>query len=365
MEKIKIDKIEAPESYTNFYMLADLHLGVKSGSEEWRLNMQNYFSEFFIPLLRRTMDKGSFLVILGDIFDDRKNIDIAVNDLAIDIFESLAEIMPVVVINGNHDLYRKSDNSVTSLRSLDNIPNLTIIKNPTDMTMKGKHLMFIPYQGDLERETRLCSENGSCDLIFMHTDINTLHYDNGRDITAGVNITGVKGHIYAGHIHKRQESKRATYVGSPYQMTRSDIGNRKGVYRLTATATGFKKTLYENDYSPEFIKVALSDLVEMTFSDAKDLCKNNYVDILVNGDESKSLNITDLYNTLEQCSPKHIEVKMLPSEELISQDETAHPDMEIKDIIAGLIGAMDTDDERKKRLVVLSEKYEALADADK
>ena len=135
MDKIKIDKLHISNKYNNFFMISDIHLGLKNGSEEWIENMKDYFENFFIPLINKNKDKYSFLIVLGDIFDDRKNINIMVNDLAINIFEKLGSIIPTYIINGNHDLYKKTNNNVTSLKSLENIKGVTMIKNPTMVTL--------------------------------------------------------------------------------------------------------------------------------------------------------------------------------------------------------------------------------------
>lgn len=384
MDKIKIDKLHISNKYNNFFMISDIHLGLKNGSEEWIENMKDYFENFFIPLINKNKDKYSFLIVLGDIFDDRKNINIMVNDLAINIFEKLGSIIPTYIINGNHDLYKKTNNNVTSLKSLENIKGVTMIKNPTMITLYwykeipsgpeeytkeiewSKKLMFIPYQGNQEIETELCNQNGNCDYMFMHTDFKNLRYDNGRNISIGVDTSRVKGHVYSGHIHLRQISDKITYVGNPYQFRRSDIGNQKGIYQIKLKKGKDKEIFYENNYSPIFQKIWLHDLLDKPYEYAKKICANNYTDILVNDEELSNLNFTKMYEALDICNPKRIEIKQIDNNNILYEDYDEnvgeYKDMSIPEIIDELIDSMEISDNKKEHFKALSKKYQSLID---
>jgi len=369
--------------FEDFFIISDLHIGLKLGSEEWIENMRNYFENFFIPLVKEHKKENSVCVCCGDIYDDRKAINLAANDLAIDVFEKIAKVLPVIIINGNHDMYKKSDNKITSLRSLDNIPNLIVIKDPTILELKDKvqvpsgpdeysekekkfcELAFIPYQGDMEKETKLCNACAKSDYIFMHTDIKNLRYDNGRDIIKGVEIGDIKGHIYSGHIHKRQETDKVTYVGSPYQLRRSDIGNQKGIYHIDIKTKKVK--FYENDYSPIFQKVWLRDIVDSKYGDVLKLCANNYTDILVDGTEVPLINVTKIYDALASCQPKRVEIKVVNKDGVVYDEDSEdgeYKEMTVIEIIDSLIDKMEIDDQKKETLKALSARYQELATAD-
>ena len=361
-----MDEINIKDGYfDNFFMISDIHLGIGNASDQWQDNIKSFFYDFFIPLIKREKNDRSFLLVLGDIFDDRKETNIAVNDIAINVFTDLGRIIPVFIINGNHDIYRKSDNAITSLKSLENIKGIRIFKKPTVMTIglgsgKTSKLCLIPYLGDHEMETKICEMNKEADFIFMHTDIQGMEYDNGREINMAVNTEGVKGKIYSGHIHKRQESKRITYIGSPYQMRRSDIGNVKGIYRVDLKTK--KETFFKNDFSPVFQHFLLDELMEKTYGEVKKICANNYTDIFVYENDLPKMSITKLYEALEPCKPKRIEVKVL-SNDLMETNENGDEETSeksIPEIISSLIDGMDIGKERKSRLKTLSDKYQEL-----
>ena len=364
--------------FNSFFMIADMHIGIKLGATEWIENMRNYFYDFFLPLMKKNKKQNQVCIVCGDVFDDRKSVNLEANDLAIEVFEEISKILPVIIINGNHDMYKKSDNKITSLRSLENIKNVTIIKDPTIITLKETisvpsgpdeeeikekkiaDLAFIPYQGDMEKETNLCNACNKCNFIFMHTDIKNLRYDNGRDIIKGVEVGNIKGHIYSGHIHKRQDTEKVTYIGSPYQLRRSDIGNVKGIYHVDVK-TG-KETFYENNVSPIFQKVWLSDLLNMSYKEVQNLCANNYTDILVKDTELPNLNITKVYDVLECCNPKRVLIKDVNSNinAFDDIDDENYKEMSIPEIIDSLIDKMEIEPNKKQALKELSAKYQDL-----
>lgn len=367
-DKIKIDKIKL-KGYDNFIMLSDLHIGYHSGNAGWINNMRDYFMNFFIPYLNQKANEKSIMICLGDVFDDRKRVDNAANNLAIDVFEMIAKILPVYIINGNHDLYNESDIGVTSLRSLDNIPNVNIIREATELTIdtgakKKRKLMLIPYQGSFERSTKLLNENGNDDFIFMHDDIKALRYDNGREITVGVDTAAVTGKLYAGHIHTRQESPRVTYIGNPYSTRRSDIGNIKGIYQVNID-TGTEE-FTENTYSPIFQKIWLHDILDLDYESVLKIFANNYSDIRYNNLEKPHVNITQIVEAIKPCKPKHVEFKLEnDGESYEDYNETDNSvtvaELTVDNVVNALIDRLEISDDKKGQLVLLNKKYYDLA----
>lgn len=152
--------------------------------------------------------------------------------------EKVEKICPVYLITGNHDLSKKTNYGFNSLKAFSFMENVYLISEPTDITFQltqktEKTAVAIPYMGDFNEELKvLADHNKNTDYAFMHTEISAMQMDNGMSIISGVNPDAFSGKIYAGHIHKRQETKKVTYVGSPFQMSRGDIGNEKGLYLL-------------------------------------------------------------------------------------------------------------------------------------
>lgn len=351
---------------TDFFMLADIHFGIFANNEEWRDNIEDYFNNFFIPLLRERMTPGSFLIVLGDVYDDRKSIDIDVNNRCIEIFERISSMLPVIILSGNHDIYKKTilNSNITSLKSLEHIPNLTMLSHPVRYWQGDKSLFLLPYLGDYTLETKFLNENRNSDYIFMHDEIKSgLKFDNGRDITNGVSTEGITGRIYSGHIHTRQTEGKVTYIGNPFHARKSDINNTKGVYHINLSDG--REEFIENRYSPIYQKVWLNDLLEMTYAEACKILGNNYTDIIVDGADTDKFRSTDLTEEVKPYHPKKILFPVINTKRQMLAESAGSQrthGQNIPEIIHGLIDNMDLDKGKKIRLKSLADKYQKMAD---
>ena len=129
---LDIKKLSIKASHIIF--ISDIHFGKHVNSEEWQDNMRNYFYNFFLPHVKKVKatlkeDEKLVCINLGDTYDDRKAIDINVTNLAIDVVEDIAKEIPMYILNGNHDLAKKTNLGNTSLRTIEYIPNVTEMKD--------------------------------------------------------------------------------------------------------------------------------------------------------------------------------------------------------------------------------------------
>ena len=350
----------------NVILISDIHFGVSSSSEEWQENINDYFQNWFIPYVRNELKKTPDAVIccLGDVYHDRKSIDIDVNNLCIDIFEQLAQIIPVYIINGNHDLSKKTNKGNSSLRSLGNIDNVTVIKEPTMLQfVEGRKniakVAAIPYLGDCNDENKeLVKFDKRADYAFMHTDISKMKFDNGMTIVGAVDAEKFAGKVISGHIHKRQETDKVVYVGSPYQMSRGDIDNQKGIYKLVLS-TG-EMIFTPNNYSPIFQKIDITKFLNFTDKERTDALKNNYTDIVIDEVNIDKYKMGDVYEILNSCQAKRAQIQVIKSKTNIQVDENSeeHIELSMEELINSAIDQLaDVDDEFKGKLKVISAEY--------
>lgn len=349
---------------TNALLIADVHLGVRSSNEEWQHNIKTYFYEWFIPFVKQYKTKYPDTVILGlgDIYDDRKSINIDVNELSLDIFEELGNILPVYIINGNHDLSKKTNKGNSSLRSLEYVPGITIIKEPTILKIKPdkkiiSKIIAIPYLGSHENENNYLLEySKKTDYALMHTDITKMKFDNGMQIVGAVDATLFKGHIFSGHIHKRQDSENVTYVGSPYQLRRSDIGNTKGIYDINFIEKTYNFT--ENTYSPIFHKINVDDLLNMSIVERNAFLDNNYNDIIIEEENLRKYKMTDIYDIANLSNAKHVQIVINKSKENENvEEEKEYSEKTIEDLINESIEQLDLENDDIERLKNISSEY--------
>lgn len=358
------------ENIDRVVFLSDIHLGLRNASIEWIENITSYFDNFFIPLIKKYKSKETVaLVIAGDFFDNRQHIDINVMNIGSQIMFKLSKEFEVFILVGNHDIYKKKDTDITSLRLFDMFDNVNVVYNVSQILLKGnKKMTLVPWVGDHKAETNLLAKHKNDDFIIMHTDIAGLDFDNGREIIDGANISVVEsGKIYSGHIHKRQENDKVVYLGSPYQLRRSDIGNNKGVYSIKFVENGKEYTARQefvaNDYSPKFLRIRISDILNLPIGKIKEIVENNYVDIVIKKKHMNEINIAKLMEAMEICNTKKIEIILDKFDnELTQQDaiETSN-NLTITDIFNEKLNKIELTDEAKETLKEMNSRYLTLA----
>ena len=290
------------------HIITDTHIGVRSNSLEWLKIMEDFFYDWYIPYLRKNVEPNDILVHCGDLCDSRQSINLLVLNKVIDIFQEISTILPVYIILGNHDIYHKSTNDIHSLRILNHINNITVIQEPEIITLdNGKTLFMLPWRAnhEVERDTVL---NNTSDYLFCHLDINGFKFNslsNAINDTNDISLFDRYLKVFNGHIHYRQSKKNVNLLGCPYQLTRGDSGNSKGVYLFDPNSNDLK--FIENTYSPRFLKFKLSLLLEKTLGEFQGLTKNNFVDIIVTTEQSTSIPL----NQLIELSKEHRQLNII------------------------------------------------------
>ena len=350
----------------NIIFISDIHFGWASSSEEWQENQERYFNEWFIPYVQKTLAERpeTVVVSLGDVYHDRKSIDIDVNELCIDTFERIANIIPCYIINGNHDLSKKTNKGNSSLRSLTNIKNLTVIKETTLMKFKSgtkvlASIAAIPYLGDCNDENKWLVEfSGKAEYALMHTDISKMKFDNGMTIVGAVDAEKFSGRVISGHIHKRQETPKVVYVGSPYQMSRGDIGNQKGIYLLTLEDGELIFT--PNNFSPVFQKLDIKQFMNMTDVERREKLNGNYTDIVIDEADIPNYKMADIYELMNTSGAKRAQLEVKKSKIDVSDDEDGRSTDEktVEELIDQAIESLEGVDEQTiAELKALSSQY--------
>jgi DNA repair exonuclease SbcCD nuclease subunit len=271
-------KIEA----NRIWLISDTHLGVRSNSREWMDNIESWFRNHFIPILKDHYRAGDVIVHCGDVFDSRQAINLYVMNKGISIFEDLAEIMPVYMLIGNHDIFMKSSNDINSLKVFKNNPNITVFEQPEKIQIGNRTALIMPWRDGHEEEAKVLNDPANfADLVFCHTDIRGFTFNKMQKIDEGNDVDTFKNFqkVYSGHIHWAQQFKNVRMLGSPYQLTRSDSGNDKNIWLLDLET--FEETSFLNNHSPKFVRYKLGWLLEQPMEIIQQIFENNYVDIMV------------------------------------------------------------------------------------
>jgi DNA repair exonuclease SbcCD nuclease subunit len=240
-------------------LIGDTHLGLgyPNKLEHYFKVSQEYFEKFLFPILNK-LTKDDIIVHLGDLFDNRNIVPINILNYAQSILERMAEICPVHVIIGNHDIYNKSINDVNSLKPYNYIPNVNIYETTTKIKFNGKDILLMTWVESKHEQIELLKQYSGCDYLFCHSDLNgakmhltSVAHRNSDKID--IEEFGGYKHVYSGHIHLVQKNKNFTFVGSIHEMDRNDIDNQKGIFVLDTNKEA--ELFIPNNISPKFKKI--------------------------------------------------------------------------------------------------------------
>lgn len=336
------------------WFITDTHLGVRNSSNDWIDYMDSYFSDWLIPLIRDNYLPGDVLIHLGDVYDSRQSLNLKVLNLGIKVFESLSDIFldGIYIIVGNHDLWGKSSSGINSLKSLKWIPRVNIFEEPETLTLDSKKFFMMPWRKDHEEEETTLEKALPHDVLCCHTDIRGLKFNRYVNVDSGASQDKFSkfGRVYSGHIHYAQKSGNINMLGSPYELTRSDMDNQKSITLLDLSTMG--ETVYNNDFSPKFKKFFFSDILEMTPEEVNVLFKNNFVDVLID----PLISLKAPLNILTDMVTSQRSLKFHPydpnqtnlSEQII---ESEGKQFNVLDFIKDYVDNMECDKETRSRII--------------
>lgn len=244
--------------------------------------MEDYFMNFFIPFLKENVKEGDILIHCGDLYDNRTSIPIIASYKAEKILLEISKILPVHLIVGNHDLWNKGSNDVNSVRLFNHVNNINVYTKTATLDLLGTKLVLIPW---VEKRVDLIKEIESNvgDYLFCHSDLNgcRMHLNSVAHRNPDkIDVESFNKYkkVFSGHIHIRQVNKNFTFIGSPYQMDRNDMGDQKGITVLDILTNQIE--FFPNNYSPVFRKISISNEEDIELlSSLKDT--KDYIDLLI------------------------------------------------------------------------------------
>lgn len=344
------------------WFITDTHMGIKNNSEEWIEIIRSYFFEWFFPLIRKEYKDGDILIHLGDWHDSRQSLNLKVIDLSIEIAEEMSKIFKdgIYVIAGNHDVWGKNSNEINSLKILQRIPNFNIFTEPVTLYLGGKKFCMMPWIENREIEKETLFKFDTADYLCCHSDIAGLNFNKYTKVDIGINeseITGFK-RIYSGHIHYSQiKGDKIRILGSPYEMTRSDMDNPKFILRLDLESN--REDFFYNQFSPKHISIQLNEILNKSPNELKNILENNFVDIIVDTE----LRINPRIDIISEKIPniRRMEIKFIDERSNLNEIELKDIDYNYSspiDIIKDVTEAWGCNEEIKKRIIKkFEEKY--------
>ena len=247
-------------------ILNDTHFGYKNDS----CIVMDYFMEFFnkqlFPYLKEHNIKTIFH--LGDLFDRRKYVNFkTLHRVHKEFFEPLQEMgIKVHIICGNHDIYYRNTNAINSLQELaGHYPNWSVYSDPTEIHLSSGCVALLPWINPENEESaaKFLSET-SCTVLLGHLELCGFQSIRGVFIDQGYESKHFDKfeYVLTGHYHVKSSRDSIHYLGTQYQMSFSDVWEKKGFHvfdfqnRTLEFIENTNKLFYTLDYD-ENIKQSL------------------------------------------------------------------------------------------------------------
>ena len=177
-----------------FIIFSDLMFGYKNSLEIFNM-VYSYFENVFIPKLEKLVEKDKYMIVLlGNVFYGKKNIDVLFFNKVFFLFEKLSKICPIVSLLGSNDvIYGDRNNSI--LEIFQKITNFYLVKDYTLFEVDEKRVGFLSF-GKKEFlnaiKERIDSDN--LDVLFTHIPIKE-KFKNGISVDYFNNVKKViSGH---------------------------------------------------------------------------------------------------------------------------------------------------------------------------
>lgn len=261
-------------------IVTDQHFGCRKNSKLFHDYFQLFYENVFFPTLEQY---GITTVIdMGDTFDSRKGIDFSALFWAKNnYYDRLQQIgTKVHTIVGNHTAYYKNTNEVNAvdllLREYDNV---TVYSQPTEVKLDKLKTLFIPWINQENEATTLKLIQKTTSKVAMgHLELQGFRVNRQIIMEHGLEskLFDKFKRVFSGHYHTRSTNGTVFYLGNPYEIYWTDVGDTRG-FTIFDTET-LEHEFINNPYKM-FYNIYYEDTNYQTF-DAREY-ENKIVKVIV------------------------------------------------------------------------------------
>jgi len=251
-------------------ILCDTHFGIRNDSNLFFDYFMKFYDNIFFPHLEENNIKT--IIHAGDFLDRRKYVNFnTLNRIRKEFLGPLRDMgITMYCIPGNHDTYYKNTNEINCLGEVfdDAWANIVYVDWASVHSFGGMDIALLPWINQNNKEKSLeFIANANASWLIGHLELKDFEILRGikHDFGMDHELFSRYEQVISGHYHCRSEKDNIKYLGAPYQMTFSDVGDTKGFW-----------TLDTGDRSLEFIENPYRMFYSIKYSDSK----SNYQDII-------------------------------------------------------------------------------------
>lgn len=211
--------------------ITDTHWGCRNNNPIIAKGISKFFQNVFWPTIE---DRGiEHIIHMGDLVDKNESIDFSVLDqMQRDFIDQtfLSGIEECHILVGNHDTYYKSKNYPNAASLLCQRRQFLVYDNEA---VEQDGILYVPWICRANREEVMEKiENTSATTCVGHFEIEGFRMNAGAVCEKGLTLKHFEhfSDVFSGHFHTKSKQGNVQYLGSPYQTTWHDHGQRKGFH---------------------------------------------------------------------------------------------------------------------------------------
>jgi DNA repair exonuclease SbcCD nuclease subunit len=318
-------------------LLTDTHFGVRNFNKSIFDEQLEYFHKIVFPYILDNNIKE--VVHLGDLFDNRQNIEVLFLDYVYKKFISFfnENKINLHLISGNHDIYYKNTNEINSLEIFKS-EYIKVYSEPKiyEKNIENYNIAIIPWLGKNE-----ITFNRKYDIILGHFEFKDFYLNSKIIAREGYNSDKISEYakiVLSGHYHIKSNSKNVYYLGSPYQLDWNDFDSVKGFHIIDNHRLKF----IPNNFSTKFLKIYYNEtnekidikisglepnkVINADIDNIEKIIKNNWIKIITFNIINRNLFDIFYENILSKNQKSRIEI--FSHNELKLNDENIDLDIE-------------------------------------
>ena len=233
------------------YHIADVHIRNVKRHKEYRQVFRRLYS-----YIKKTKEENDVIYIAGDIVHAKTDMSPELIDLTSEFFSSLADLLPTIVILGNHDCNLNNNFRLDALSPIVkaiNHTNLHYLKDNGVYNIQGVHFNVMAVDEKPAKYIKASDFEGDYKIALHHGSVHNASTDAGFVLSNTHVTTNIfDGHdlVLLGDIHKPQylnDEKTIAYAGSLIQQNHGEgLGHGIMVWDLESKKSEFIEI--ENDY---------------------------------------------------------------------------------------------------------------------
>lgn len=248
----------------------DLHFGANKFNYQYWLYQKNIIADIFSNLKSKNITE---LFILGDLFDQKKIIDIRLLSEIQNLFRSSKKFgINITILIGNHDCYYSNSEEINSIEIFKSFDNIKIISQPE---IRSDGICICPWLSTPEQEQKFK------EILAVHKPKIVLGHFEIKNSIMGKDVIITKGMdidlfseipiVLSGHIHIRQTmNSNFHYIGVPYDINWGDnYSNNKGFLILDSSTLEMQYVQTKNKFFQFFY------VTEQNYVDVMNTMKSN------------------------------------------------------------------------------------------